>query len=226
MSAIIRTKSISKEYQGKGGQKVDALIEVTIKIEEQKVTAIGGISGSGKSTLLSIIGLLTKPSGGQVYIENQEVSLFSEVYRTKIRREKIGFIFQAHYLIPHMTAIDNVALPMVCTDMNRQDAEEKAITLLRELNMEHRLDFRVAELSGGEQQRVSIARSLINNPKLLIADEPSSSMDDQLTEDLLTILRNMTKKESLTVVVASHDKRVLEWADNVYILKNGRIADE
>lgn len=225
MGYIIRTENISKVYDSTVGRTVDALMDVTIDIEEQKVTAIGGVSGSGKSTLLSVVGLLTKPSSGKVYIEEREVSTFSEVYRTKIRRNRIGFIFQAQYLLPHMTSIENVALPMLCTDTSRVEAENKAKTLLSKLNMDHRLDFRVAELSGGEQQRVSIARSLVNSPRLLIADEPSSSIDDKLTEELLATLRTMTEQEGLTVIVASHDKRVLDWADNIYILKDGRVVD-
>ncbi|MFW9919073.1 MAG: ABC transporter ATP-binding protein [Candidatus Thorarchaeota archaeon] len=224
MSSIIRTEDISKTFSSKGGQSVEALRNITLSIEEGKVTAIGGVSGSGKSTLLSVIGLLTKPSKGHLYIGEEEVSGFSEVYRTRIRRDRIGFIFQAQYLLPQMTSIENVALPTICTDTTRQAAEEKAETLLTKLSMEHRLDFRIAELSGGEQQRVSIARALINNPSILIADEPSSSIDDALTEDLLSILRLMTEKEGLTVIVASHDKRVLEWADNNYILRDGELV--
>ncbi len=222
MSAIIRTDGISKTYGRKVGQQVAALKDITIDIEKKKVTAIGGVSGSGKSTLLSIIGLLTKPTEGRLYIDDEEVSSFSEVYRTKIRRERVGFIFQAQYLLPQMSSIENVALPTVCTEISRQDAEWKAKDILSKLNMEHRLDVRVAELSGGEQQRVSIARSLINDPDILIADEPSSSIDDALTEELLVTLRRMTEEEGLTVVVASHDKRVLDWADNIHILRDGK----
>ena len=223
MRSIIRADGVSKTYGSRIGQQVDALKDITIDIEEKKVTAIGGVSGSGKSTLLSIIGLLTKPTEGRLYIDDEEVSSFSEVYRTKIRRERVGFIFQAQYLLPQMSSIENVALPTVCTDLTRQDAERKAKDLLSKLNMDHRLNFRVAELSGGEQQRVSIARALINNPDILIADEPSSSIDDTLTEDLLATLRRMTEEEGLTVVVASHDKRVLDWADNIHILRDGQM---
>ncbi len=221
MSTIIRTKGVWKTYQGANDRMVHALQNVSIDVAKGKITAIGGVSGSGKTTFLSIIGLLSKPSQGEVFIENEEVSNLSEMYRTSLRRDLIGFIFQAQYLIPHLTAIENVALPMVCTDTKREIAEEKATKLLERLNMSHRLDFRVAELSGGEQQRVSIARSLINEPKILIADEPSSSIDEKLTEELLDSLKHMTQEENLTVIVASHDRRVLEWADGVYNLHDG-----
>lgn len=226
MNSIIRTEGISKTYGSKIGQQVDALKDITMDIKEKTITAIGGVSGSGKSTLLSIIGLLTKPTEGYLYIDDEEVSAFSEVYRTKIRRERIGFIFQAQYLLPQLSSVANVALPTVCTDMTRQDAEKKARNLLCKLDMGHRLDFRVAELSGGEQQRVSIARSLINDPDILIADEPSSSIDDSLTEELLSTLRQMTVEEGLTVVVASHDRRVLDWADNICVLEEGQLRNQ
>ncbi|MHA2424280.1 MAG: ABC transporter ATP-binding protein [Candidatus Thorarchaeota archaeon] len=222
MSKIIRTEGLWKIYGQDTSRSVEAVQDVSIEIEQGKVTAIGGASGSGKTTLLSLIGLLTKPTKGKVFLDNEELSSLSEVYRTKIRREKIGFIFQAQYLLPHLTAVENVALPKLCTDTSINDAERDARARLSALDMDHRLDFRVAELSGGEQQRVSIARALMNNPKILIADEPSSSIDEKLTEDLLSSLRQMTD-DGLTVVVASHDIRVLEWADSLIDMKEGSI---
>lgn len=222
--SVIRAVQVSKRYGKEKQKQVDALSDISIEIEKGKVTAIGGPSGSGKTTLLSIIGLLTKPTQGKVFIEDTEVSAFSEVYRTKLRRDMIGFIFQANYLLPHLTSVQNVALPKICTDMTRFDAERQARDLLVRLEMGHRLDFRVAELSGGEQQRVSIARALMNDPRILIADEPSSSMDEELTNDLLNLLRDMTKREGLTVIVASHDRQVLDWADVLYVLKEGKLT--
>jgi len=223
---LIRTNGLWKIYEGPAGKRVDALQDISIDIESGCVTAIGGASGSGKTTLLSLIGLLSRPTRGQVSIDGKEVSTYSEVYRTSLRKEWIGFIFQAQYLLPHLTAVENVALPMICTDMEKETAENKARNLLISLNMQHRLAFRVAELSGGEQQRVSIARALINNPKILIADEPSSSIDEELTDDLLASLKEMTNKDGLTVVVASHDKKVIEWADHLFVLKDGKLISE
>ncbi|MHA1905892.1 MAG: ABC transporter ATP-binding protein [Candidatus Thorarchaeota archaeon] len=222
MSKIIRTETLWKIYGQDTSRSVEAVKDVSVVIEQGKITAIGGPSGSGKSTLLSLIGLLTKPTKGAVFLDDEELSSLSEVYRTKIRREKIGFIFQAQYLLPHLTAVENVALPKLCTDVSIGDAESDARNRLVALDMDHRLDFRVAELSGGEQQRVSIARALMNNPKILIADEPSSSIDEKLTEDLLNSLRQMAD-EGLTVVVASHDRRVLDWADSLIEMRDGKI---
>lgn len=222
--SIVHTEEVWKIYGSVGAHLVEAVNDVTIEIEEGKVTAFGGPSGSGKSTLLGLIGLLTKPTRGKVFVDNEELSALSEVYRTRIRREKIGFIFQANYLIPQLTAVENVALPKICTDTTRSDAEKAAREKLIALDMGDRLNFRVAELSGGEQQRVSIARSLMNSPKILIADEPSSSIDEKLTDELLTSLRRMADEESLTVIVATHDQRVLNWADRLYTMKEGKIV--
>ena len=223
MRNIVRTENLWKVYGQNTSRSVEAVREVNIEIEEGKVTAIGGPSGSGKSTILSLVGLLTRPTKGAVYLENEELSALSEVYRTRIRREKIGFIFQAQYLIPHLSAVENVALPKLCTDVSISDAESIARDRLVDLDMEHRLDFRVAELSGGEQQRVSIARAMMNDPKILIADESSNSIDEKLTEALLNSLRMMADA-GLTVIVASHDRRVLDWADCLFEMKDGKIV--
>ncbi|MFX0108813.1 MAG: ABC transporter ATP-binding protein [Candidatus Hodarchaeota archaeon] len=223
MTTIIKTENLWKTYGEGGLRQVDAVKGISLDIEKGAVTALGGPSGSGKTTVLSIVGLLTRPTRGNVYLEEQELSNLSEVFRTRIRREKIGFIFQAQYLIPQLTAFENVALPMLCTDMSRTEAEGLAREKLSEMGMGHRLDFRVAELSGGEQQRVSIARALIGSPDILIADEPSSSIDEELTLELLDIIRSMVDNEGLTAVVASHDPIVLKWADHLFQMRNGEL---
>jgi putative ABC transport system ATP-binding protein len=222
----IRTEEVWKTYGVDTPRQVDAVRDVSVAIERGTITAFGGPSGSGKTTLLSLIGLLTRPSRGKVFLNEQEVSHYSEVFRTRMRREEIGFIFQAQYLIPQLTAVENVALPKVCTDISRDEAEEQAKVKLIEVGLEQRLDFRVAELSGGELQRVSIARSLMNDPRILIADEPSSSIDEALTKEVLSALRTMVEDEGLTVVVASHDPIVLNWADTVYTMHDGEIVSE
>lgn len=224
LGAAIRTENVWKTYNLGTPRQVDAVRDVTIEIEEGTIAALGGPSGSGKSTALSLIGLLTRPSKGKVFLGNEEVSGLSEVFRTKMRRDTIGFIFQTQYLIPQLTATENVALPLLCTDISRTDAEEIAKERLLSVDMEHRLDFRVAQLSGGELQRVSIARALMNNPRILIADEPSASIDEALTKELLNSLRTMVNEEGMTVVVASHDPMVLEWADVIHIMHDGQVT--
>ncbi|MHA1387723.1 MAG: ABC transporter ATP-binding protein [Candidatus Thorarchaeota archaeon] len=224
MATAIRTENVWKTYNPGTPRQVDAVRNITIEIEEGTIAALGGPSGSGKSTALSLIGLLTRPSKGKVFLANDEVSGLSEVFRTKMRRDTIGFIFQTQYLIPQLTATENVALPLLCTDISRSKAERIARKRLISVDMEHRLDFRVTQLSGGELQRVSIARALMNNPRILIADEPSSSIDEALTKELLSTLRTMVDEEGMTVVVASHDPMVLEWADVRHLLHDGQIV--
>ncbi|MCJ7817881.1 MAG: ABC transporter ATP-binding protein [Candidatus Thorarchaeota archaeon] len=226
MTSAIRTENVWKTYHPRSPRQVDAVRDISIEIEEGTIAALGGPSGSGKSTALSLIGLLTRPSQGKVYLGTEDVSRVSEVFRTKMRRDTIGFIFQTQYLIPQLTATENVALPLLCTDISRSKAEEIAKERLISVDMEHRLDFRVVELSGGELQRVSIARALMNKPKILIADEPSSSIDEALTKELLNTLRTMVDDEGLTVVVASHDPMVLQWADVHHLLHDGQIVQD
>jgi len=223
MTAAIRTENVWKTYHYGTPRQVDAVKDFTLEIEEGTIAALGGPSGSGKSTALSLIGLLTRPSQGKVFLGTKEVSKLSEVFRTKLRRETIGFIFQTQYLIPQLTAVENVALPLLCTDISRVKAEKLARERLIGMNMEHRLDFRVAELSGGELQRVNIARALMNNPRVLIADEPSASIDEYLTKELLENFRKIVDDEGMTVIVASHDSLVLNWADVQYNLHDGQI---
>ena len=222
---IIHTEGVWKIYGQGSPHEVNAAKDISIDIIKGEITALGGPSGSGKTTILSILGLLAKPTEGSVYLEGNELSSLSEVYRTKVRRERIGFIFQAQYLIPQLTSAENVALPMLCTDMSRADAENLAREKLYSLGMEKRSDFRVAELSGGEQQRVSIARALMNSPDILIADEPSSFIDEALTKDLLATLRGMSEEEGLTVIVASHDPMVLNWSDRIYQIRDGSLVE-
>lgn len=223
LTTEIRTEGVWKTYNVGTPRQVDALKDFTMDVESNAITALGGPSGSGKSTALSLIGLLTRPSRGEIFLGTKEVTGLSEVFRTKLRREEIGFIFQAQYLIPQLTATENVALPLLCTDTSRVEAESRARERLISIGLGHRLDFKVAELSGGELQRVSIARALMNDPRLLIADEPSSSIDEKMTRDVLATLRTMVENDGLTIVVASHDPLVLGWADILYSMQDGRI---
>ncbi|MGQ4871181.1 MAG: ABC transporter ATP-binding protein [Candidatus Thorarchaeota archaeon] len=224
MKAVVCVEDVWKTYGMGSPREVHALRGVSLTVEEGIVTAIAGPSGSGKTTLLSIMGLLTVPSKGRVYLKDQEMSGFSEIYRTRLRREEIGFVFQSQYLLPHLTAVENVALPLLATDISISEAEHIARDRLIMLGMEHRLDFKVAELSGGEQQRVSIARAMMNDPTILIADEPSSSIDEELTGELLSLVRAMVEETGLTVIVASHDPIVLDWADVRFNMRDGRIV--
>ena len=222
METIIETQNLWKIY-GTSIQEVNAIQNVSIQIPYGKITCIAGPSGSGKSTLLALIGLLTYPSRGQVILEGESLTGMSEITLTKIRREKYGFILQYQYLLPHFTALENVRLPLLARDTSHKDASRRATEVLEQLNLKKRLDFRVTQLSGGEAQRVCIARALVSNPSILIADEPSSNIDSNLTEEILQLILDLKKDRGLTVIMASHDPQVIKVAENEIGLKDGCI---
>ena len=226
MVGIIRTEGVWKTYGQGSPREVNAVRDISIDIVKGEITALGGPSGSGKTTILSLLGLLTKPTKGSVYLEERELSSLSEVYRTKVRRERIGFIFQAQYLIPQLTSVENVALPKLCTDMSRADAESLAKEQLTSLGMENRLDFRVAELSGGEQQRVSIARALMNSPDILIADEPTTALDVTIQAQILDLMKELIVKFRTSILIITHDLGIIaELCDRIAVMYSGNIVE-
>ncbi|UCG02952.1 MAG: ABC transporter ATP-binding protein [Candidatus Heimdallarchaeota archaeon] len=219
---VIETQNLWKIYRAIH-QQVNAIHNVSIQIPLGKITCITGPSGSGKSTLLALIGLLTPPSRGHVLIEGEQMNDLSEIVLTKIRREKFGFIFQNQYLLPHFTALENVCIPLLSQDISHKDANSQAIKVLKQLDLESRLRFRVKELSGGEAQRVCLARALVNNPPILIADEPSSNIDSKLTDEFLQLILELQKTRTLTVIIASHDPQILEVVENEIKLSDGTV---
>ncbi len=223
--AIIETQNLWKIY-GTSIQEVDAIRGVSIQIPRGKITCITGPSGSGKSTLLALIGLLTYPSRGQVILEGESMTGMSEITLTKIRRENFGFIFQYQYLLPHFTALENVRVPLFSQDISYKCATLQAMEMLEQLDLAERVDFQARKLSGGEAQRVCIARALVSRPSILIADEPSSNIDSKLTEEFLRLVLELRKDRGLTVIMASHDPQVIKIAENEIGLKDGVIKDD
>ncbi|UCE12693.1 MAG: ABC transporter ATP-binding protein [Candidatus Heimdallarchaeota archaeon] len=221
---IIETRKLWKIYYAET-QEVEAIRDVSIKIPSGKTTCIAGPSGSGKSTLLALIGLLTYPSEGQVVLEGESTSGLSEIFLTKIRRKKFGFIFQSQYLLPHYTSLENTILPLLAQDISYKDATQQAIAVLEKLELEERVNFRVRQLSGGEAQRVCIARALVTNPSILVADEPSAHIDSRLTEEFLQLLLTLKEEHQLTVIMASHDPQIIKIADKEIELKDGAVKN-
>lgn len=219
---IIETQNLWKTYQTTA-QEVHAIRDISISIPRGKVTCIAGPSGSGKSTLLALIGLLSYPSRGHVLMEGKSMTGLSEIMITKIRREKCGFIFQNQYLLSHFTALENVCIPLFSQEISYKEAILKATGILEQFDMGKRLDFRIRELSGGEAQRVSIARALVTNPSILIADEPSSNIDSKLTEEFLQLLLELQRNRGLTVIMASHDPQILKSAEHEIELIDGNV---
>jgi ABC-type lipoprotein export system ATPase subunit len=229
VDAMIELKGVSKTYHLSGSRRIEALKNVTIRISKGQSIVIGGPSGSGKSTLLNILGRLDHPSGGRIFHGEEDVTDYSEEELCRIRREKIGFIFQEFHLLPRMTAWENVSIGLLPLGVREKERFRRASALLDRLGLCERVFHRPEEMSGGEQQRVSAARALINKPEFLLADEPTSNIDAVSAQALLEILAGL-KNDGCTIVIATHDVELFQRgpfeADVVYRLSNGTIIDQ
>jgi putative ABC transport system ATP-binding protein len=223
MEYIISTKNVWKTYAS-GIRLIDAINDVTIKIPLGKKICITGPSGSGKSTLLNLMGLLTVPTHGEVYLGGAPVQQMSDIYMTKLRREKFGFIFQSQYLLPHLNVLENARLPLLVHNISMEQATNRTMKVLEQLEISERAYSKIKELSGGEAQRVNIARALVTKPEILIADEPSSSIDSRLTEEFLQIIDDYQLKWNITVIMASHDPIVVARNDDEINLRDGKVV--
>jgi len=220
MESIIELRNVTKEY-GKGESKVIAVSNINLKIRESESIAIMGPSGSGKSTLLHLIGCLDKPTKGKIFIEGKDVSNLSENELAKIRREKIGFVFQFFNLIPVFTALENVELPMLFS--KRSNRKERAKELLKLVGLEHRLHHYPSQLSGGETQRVAIARALANDPKIILADEPTGNLDSKSGKEVMEFLVKLNKEKGVTLLIITHDAFIAKHAKKIIRIKDGKI---
>lgn len=220
---MIELVNVTKKYRV-GIHEITALDSVSLKIEDGEFVAIMGPSGSGKSTLLYLIGCLDRPTSGKVLIDGMNTSELSDAELTELRRNKIGFIFQQYYLIPTLTALENVELPMVFKNVSREDREKKAEELLALVGLEDKKERRPNELSGGEQQRVAIARALANDPSILLCDEPTGNLDTRSGEVVMNIIKNLNVQRGVTVVLVTHNPMLSKYADRIIKLRDGRIV--
>jgi len=221
---LVVLKNITKSYKT-GKISYQVLKGINLEVEEGDFLAIMGASGSGKSTLLNIIGLLDKPDSGTYILDGQEVSKLNKRELAYLRNRKIGFVFQAFYLVPWATTLENVLLPLLYRgNINRED-EKKAIELLKRLGLEKRINARPNELSGGEQQRVAIARALITNPKLLLADEPTGNLDSKSSQEVMSIFKELNEN-GITIIMVTHDPEIADFAKKVKIIKDGTFIKE
>jgi len=222
---IIHLKNISKKYD-EYGVVVKALDNLSLNICPGEFVSIVGPSGCGKSTLLHCMGLLDRPSSGKVLIEGRDTSKISGKEIALFRGQKLGFVFQNYNLIPRLTVLENVILPGLIMDKDSKDLEEKAMDLLKETGIHHRADHKGIHLSGGEQQRVAIARSLINDPVLILADEPTGALDSDSSSDIMNILLKINKKKGATSVFVSHDIDIASYSKRTIALKDGKIVGD
>jgi putative ABC transport system ATP-binding protein len=220
---ILEVKNVQKYYK-MGETFVHALRGVSLTISEGDFVFIIGPSGSGKSTLLHILGILDHPSEGEVLFEGKKVSELDEEIQTIIRRKKIGFIFQAFNLMRSLTAIENVTIPLVPSNVNEDKANQKAAGLMQMLGLGDRIYHTPNQLSGGEQQRVSIARALINDPKIILADEPTGEVDSKTGNEIFRYLRMMNKKYKKTFVIVTHDTEYIKRGDKIFKIHDGKIV--
>jgi len=223
--SIIQTDNLTKTY-GTGEAAVVALDHVSLKIDPGEFVAIMGPSGCGKSTLLHLLGGLDRPSEGNVEIEDTPIARMSDDDLTKLRRRKMGFVFQFFNLIPVLNAVENASLPVTLDGVKPPEAKRRAAEWLKRFGLGDRLTSRPDQLSGGQQQRVAIARALVAEPALILADEPTGNLDTRSGNEIASILSQVTKEYGRTVVMVTHDPRIAAYADRIIFLKDGRIVDE
>jgi putative ABC transport system ATP-binding protein len=219
---IIRLQDVWKVYHV-GSVEVNALRGLTLSISEQEFVSIMGPSGSGKSTAMNMVGCLDVPTTGEIYLEQLNIEELEESELAQIRGQKIGFVFQKFNLINTLTALENVALPMVFQEVNREERNRRAEALLTKVGLSDRMNHRPSELSGGQQQRVAVARALVNDPEVILADEPTGNLDTRSGTEIMSLLIDLHKKEKKTIILVTHDKDVAEYADRIEYLVDGRI---
>jgi putative ABC transport system ATP-binding protein len=225
---ILRIEGLSKIF-GSGHLEVRALEDINLSVSEGDLVALLGPSGSGKTTLLLCVSLIIDPTGGKIVFDGQTIfqkNGWAGIDVRRIRREKIGFIFQSHNLIPFLTAKQNVLFPLSLIGLKKEEAESRAMELLKYMEIADRADYLPALLSGGEQQRVAVARALANNAKLILADEPTASLDTSRGKKVMELLKKIAKENRSAVIAVTHDVRMIEGFDYVYRLKDGRIVGE
>lgn len=219
---ILHTYDLKRVYE-QGGQLLSILHNVNIEIKAGEIVALVGPSGSGKSTFLQTVGLLDKPTSGQITIGGENIDNMNDTARTLMRRQYIGFVYQFHYLLPEFTAVENVVIPQMIAGIKKRAAIDNAKALLSAMKMEHRFEHRPATLSGGEQQRVAMARALANNPKLLLADEPTGNLDPETSEIVFEHLIGLVRESGVGAIIATHNMQIAERMDRILELKNGNI---
>ena len=222
---LLKAEKISKTYSN-GSEKLVVLDEASLAIKQGEIIALVGPSGSGKSTLLHIIGMLDTPTDGQVIVGGRDTKTLTDEERTRVRRFAMGFVYQFHYLQPEFTALENVVIPQMIKGDKKSDAEKNAKSMLESMGLGHRFEHRPARLSGGEQQRVAIARALANDPKLLIADEPTGNLDPDTSDRVFDMLLKRTRESGAGALIATHNMELAKRMDRILTIRNGRVYED
>lgn len=220
---IIVAQKVEKEYR-RGREIIHALRDISLTIRSGEFLVIEGKSGCGKTTLLNVLSGLDRPTDGRIIFDQMDLTVIDERILPKIRQEKIGFIFQLFNLISTMTVYENVAAPLWPTDISRQEIEDKAMDVIRAVDMVERKDHIPRQLSGGEQQRTAIARALVNKPKVVFADEPTGDLDTKTGTTIMQLLRKLNQQEKITFVVVTHDQELIKYADRHFTMSDGRLS--
>jgi lipoprotein-releasing system ATP-binding protein len=221
---ILKAEKIFKSFQTTKKVKLDVLKGISLEIQKGKITIIVGASGAGKSTLLHLLGGLDRPDSGEVYYDENDIFNFSDDKLAKFRNKNVGFVFQFHHLLPEFSALENVMIPQLIGGINLSNAKSKSEELLSTVGLKERLDHKPAELSGGEQQRIAVARALANNPKIIFADEPTGNLDSINSEEIHKLILDLKLNLGVTFVIVTHNQNLVNLADYIYEIKDGKIA--
>jgi putative ABC transport system ATP-binding protein len=218
----VKTAGLTRKYRV-GSSEITAVDGVNLEIDEAKFVAVVGPSGSGKSTLLNLVGLNDYATSGKVFIDGADASVLSRGERRRIRLHRMGFIFQTFNLLPTLNSLENVEIPLLLVGKIQREQAERATKLLESVGLGERCFHRPKELSMGEMQRVAIARALANGPELILADEPTGELDSRTAKEIIALLYDINRKEKTTVIVATHDEKIVEVADVIYAIEDGRL---
>ena len=219
---ILELKDIYKNYT-QAGKELHILKGICFSVKEGEVAAMLGQSGVGKSTFLHIAGLLENATKGEIIIDGQSCAKLSDIEKTRIRRNKIGFVYQFHHLLPEFTALENISIPQMVAGISQKKANKRSVELLEKMGLEDRMTHRPSQLSGGEQQRVAIARALANHPRILLADEPTGNLDEETGAAVLDVLLNISKEENIAALFVTHNQSLADRMDQCFYLRNGKI---
>ena len=224
-TALLSCQHITKFYQ-EGTQQTEVLKQVSFSMQPSELVAILGSSGSGKSTLLHTLGGLDQPSSGEVFIKGQSLQQMSSNALAKLRNQYLGFVYQFHHLMADFTALENVMMPMLIGQQNKTEAQDRAEQILSAVGLQHRISHRPSALSGGERQRVAIARALVNNPALVLADEPTGNLDHKTTESIFELIQQLNQEKQIAFLLVTHDLNLAEKLNRRLIMQDGVLREE